>query len=127
MGKSKLKGFDGLGPKEIRDLRNATRLVWQRSHARKLVVKRCTGEDGYAYCEECASRTPKLKVDHIVKVGDLDSGYIPRLMVPSSKLQGLCPTCHNAKTKAERAEGKPKTAKGKRKTKPKKDIYDLGF
>lgn len=102
----KLTRTDGLGPYEIKRIRSAVRQVWQRSLARKLCVIRCTGSDGYAYCEECGNRTPKLKVDHVVNVGALDDGYIPRMFVPSSGLRGCCDACHKIKTKAERKSKK---------------------
>lgn len=102
MAKLKLKPTDGLGPKEIKNIRSALRLVWHRSHARKLVVIRCTGKDGFARCEKCKKKTPALKVDHIENCGDVDGSYIIRLFVPSNKLQGLCKLCHNKKTKEER-------------------------
>jgi hypothetical protein len=109
--KKKLKKTDGLGPLEIKKIRSALRLVWQRSHARKLVVERCTDADGFTRCEKCAERTPSLKVDHIEKVGDLDAGFIRRLFIDSNGLQGLCRVCHNEKTKNERREGKRRKAK----------------
>lgn len=107
--RKKLEKTDGLGPHEIKQIRSAIRLVWQRSHARKLCVQRCTKKDGYTYCEKCKSRTPKLKVDHIKQVGDLDHGFIPRLFCPSKKLQGLCPECHGIKTSLEREAQKQAT------------------
>ncbi len=107
--KKKIVKSDGLGPHEIKQIRSAVRLVWQRSHARALVAKRCVGADGFSYCEMCKEKTPKLRIDHILRVGDLDSGYIPRMFVPSTQLQGLCSKCHNEKTKAEK-----KAAKGKK-------------
>lgn len=96
---------DGLGPLEIKKIRSAIRLVWHRSHARKLVVKRCKGEDGFFRCELCMEMTPELKIDHKVQVGDVDGGFIARLFCPSSELQGLCKECHRQKTKEERAGG----------------------
>lgn len=104
--RKKLEKTDGLGPLEIKKIRTALRLVWHRSHARALVVKRCTGPDGFARCELCKKKTPQLKVDHIEKVGDVDGGFIRRLFIPSKRLQGLCKKCHNEKTKAERAEAR---------------------
>lgn len=98
----RLKPTDGLGPKEIKRIRNALRDVWRYSHARTLVIKRCEGKDGFSFCEKCKKRTPKLKVDHIIQCGDVDEGYIKRLFIPSFGLQGLCPKCHNLKTKEER-------------------------
>lgn len=116
MGKrKKLKPTDGLGELEIKKLRTATRLVWHRSYSRKLCVIRCTGKDGFTFCELCKKRTPKLKVDHLVEVGKMDGGYLERLFVPSKGLQGLCDPCHKIKTKAERAKNKkPKKEKFKR-------------
>ena len=95
---------DGLGPHEIKKIRNALRLVWHRSYARSLVVKRCIGKHGFYVCELCKKKTPQLKIDHIDKVGEVDSGFILRLFCPSTKLQGLCKVCHNLKTKQERAK-----------------------
>ena len=100
--KKKLVGTDGLGPLEVKKIRTALRLVWHRSYARKLVVLRCTGKDGYSYCELCTERTPKLKVDHIKPVGQVDSGFVKRLFCPSIQLMGMCKECHDAKTKQER-------------------------
>ena len=100
--KVKLQKIDGLGPYEIKKIRNALRLVWHRSHARALVVKRCTGKDGFAHCEKCGRRTPKLKIDHMRACGDVDGGYIERLFCPSARLWGMCPICHGEKTRRER-------------------------
>lgn len=111
MAKSKIAKSDGLGPLEVKKIRAAIRLVWHRSHARTLVVKRCTGKDGFVYCEKCKKRTPHLKVDHMVKVGDVDAGFIKRMFMPSKFLQGLCKLCHDLKTKAERAAEKSKKVK----------------
>lgn len=104
--KRRLQKTDGLGPLEIKKIRQALRLVWQRSHARKLVVVRCTDKAGFTFCEQCKERTPNLKIDHVQKVGDVDGGFITRLFVPSHGLQGLCHPCHNAKTKLERSQTK---------------------
>lgn len=106
MAKKKLEKTDGLGPLEIKNIRNALRLVWSRCHSRNLVKKRCTGKDGFHYCESCEERTPNLKIDHIVQVGDIVDGGIRRLFVPSKQLQGLCKKCHDAKTKEERSRNK---------------------
>lgn len=100
----KMQPTDGLGPKEISKIRSALRQVWQRSKAWKVVKQRCTSIYGWLHCEKCQEKVPQIFVDHIEKCGTpLDPGYIERLMVPSSKLQGLCKKCHNAKTKQERA------------------------
>jgi 5-methylcytosine-specific restriction endonuclease McrA len=127
MAKKVFEKVDGLGPKDIKNLRSAIRLVWQRSHVRKLVVNRCTGKDGFAHCELCKKKTPALKIDHINKVGDLlDPGYISRMFTPSKNLQGLCKKCHDAKTKEERAAQKKikkAPAKAKRLKKSIEDFY----
>lgn len=99
----KNKPSDGLGPLEIAKIRNSIRLVWQRSHPRRVAVKRCTRPDGFKVCEKCAEVTPDIKIDHIIQVGDLDEGFLKRLFCSSTGLQGLCRSCHNEKTKAERA------------------------
>ncbi len=99
----KLQKTDGLGPKEIQDIRKALRLVWQRSPAWKLVKKRCTDHEGFLFCEKCHKKTPQLKIDHIKPCGTpLEHGYIERLMVPSKLLMGMCKDCHDLKTKKER-------------------------
>lgn len=104
--RQKLTKLDGLGPYEIRKIRSAIRIVWHRSYARALVVKRCKDENGFARCEKCKKTTPSLKIDHIKQVGDVDGGFIKRLFCPSNQLQGLCPLCHNLKTKEERQAAK---------------------
>jgi len=101
--KKKLTKTDGLGPYEIKRIRSAIRQVWSQCYARLLVIKRCTKEDGFSYCEICKKITPKLKVDHIEPVGDVRDGFITRLFCPSTRLQGLCNECHKIKTKNERA------------------------
>ncbi len=98
----KVARTDGLGAFEVAKIRSAIRQVWHRSHARKLCAKRCTGEDGYSFCEKCKQRAPKIFIDHIVAVGDLDGGFISRLFCASSGLMGLCKSCHAEKTAKER-------------------------
>lgn len=100
--KKKIDKTDGIGPHEIKKIRQAIRLVWHRSHARKIAVTRATGKDGFYRCEKCAKKTPQLKVDHINLVGDVDEGFINRLFCPSTGLQSLCKKCHDTKTKEER-------------------------
>lgn len=102
----KLRAKDGLGPYEIKRIRSALRDVWRYSLARRLTEKRCTGKDGFARCEKCKQKTPKLKIDHIIPCGKVDSGYIKRLFCPSGGLQGLCHKCHKIKTKQERIKDK---------------------
>jgi len=100
--KRKIQPTDGLGPKEIEQIRKAVRQVWHWSYAKKLVTKRCTGEDGFPFCELCFSICPKVFVDHIITVGDVDGGFLKRMFTPSKNLQGLCKRCHDLKTKHER-------------------------
>lgn len=126
--RQKLEKTDGLGPLEKKNLRTAIRQVWHRSHARALVVKRCTDADGYAHCEgPCGrKRLPKITVDHIEPAGEVDGGFIERMFAPSSKLMGLCHECHREKTRAEnqrrRAKNKPI---GARPAKAKKSVEEI--
>lgn len=106
MAKKKLKPTDGLGPLEVKKLRAALRLVWHRSHPRKLVVNRCIGADGFFRCEKCKRKTPQIKIDHKTVLGSLDRDYIQRLFCSSKELQGLCKKCHDVKTKKERTDDK---------------------
>lgn len=108
MALKKNKKTDGLGAYEISKIRSAIRLVWQRSLSRSLVTKRCSVGNDFYKCEQCQSIVPKIAIDHIVQVGDLNDGFIPRLFCPSSGLQGLCKKCHGEKTKTERAQKKGK-------------------
>lgn len=101
--KKRVEKIDGISPELNAKIRNAVRQIWHRSYARKLVVDRCTGFDGYTYCEDCAERCPKLKIDHINNVGAVDEGFLKRMFVPSKYLRGLCDPCHKIKTKEERA------------------------
>ena len=105
--KTKIK-IDGLSPDDIKKIRNAIRQVWHRSHVRKLCVNRCTQADGFTFCEQCKTVTPKLKIDHKINVGAVDGGFISRMFVESSGLQGLCKKCHDEKTKQERKRAKLK-------------------
>lgn len=94
--------FDGLNDKDRKNIRAALRQVWSWSYSRRLVVKRCLIDGGFSKCEQCKKKCPKIFVDHIARVGDIDSGVIERMFVPSNKLRGLCKKCHDAKTKEER-------------------------
>lgn len=109
--KKKHAPADGLGPREVENIRKAIRQVWQRSHVRKLCVNRCIGKGGYSYCEKCKRRAPKVFIDHIEAVGDVDGGFIHRLFCPSIKLQGLCDGCHREKTAKERMDNRLKLKK----------------
>lgn len=102
MAKKKLVKTDGLGPYEIKRIRAALRKVWHQSYARSLVVKRCTGKDGFSYCEKCKKKAPKVFIDHTIACGEVDGGFIDRLFTPSKNLTGMCKRCHDVKTKEER-------------------------
>jgi len=104
--KEKPKPIDGLSPKDVEKIRKAIRQVWSWSYPRRLCIQRATGKDGFARCEICKKKTPKVYVDHINKVGDVDAGFIKRLFCASKFLQAICKTCHNQKTKEERKEAK---------------------
>lgn len=104
--KQKPDKIDGLSPEDIARIRIAIRQVWSWSYPRKLCLKRCTKEDGFSYCEKCKVMCPKIKIDHIVAVGDVNAGFIKRLFCPSSGLMALCSDCHNLKTREERKNAK---------------------
>lgn len=93
---------DGLSKKDVAKIRSAIRQVWHRSHVRKLCVKRATGKGGFFYCEKCLKRVPKICIDHVVAVGEVDGGFIKRLFCSSKGLMALCKKCHDAKTREER-------------------------
>lgn len=95
---------DGLSSEDKAKLRSAIRRVWLwYAWPRKLVVKRCRLYRRIYRCEKCRSLEAKIHVDHIVPIGAVESvGYIDRLYVASTGLQGLCEKCHKTKTKEER-------------------------
>lgn len=97
---------DGLGPKDVKNIRIALRKVWAYSHARKLCINRATREDGFAVCEQCSSVVAKVYADHITPCGQVDGGYITRMWCPSAQLQALCDKCHRIKTNRERRDVK---------------------
>jgi hypothetical protein len=104
---TKVAKVDGFGVAEKKAVRSAIRLVWQRSHARKLALQRATDADGFFRCEPCGTRVPKVHVDHIEAVGEVEApGYIERMFVSSDGLQVLCYPCSREKTKAERKRKK---------------------
>jgi hypothetical protein len=100
---------DGLSAKDKKNLRSAIRKVWQWSTPHRLVIKRCLLPNGFSKCEGCKKRCPRVYVDHIQRVGDVDDGYIRRMWTPSKNLQGLCKKCHDAKTAVERKEQRAMT------------------
>lgn len=99
--KEKLKPVDGIGEKELKNLRRMIRQAWQWSTAWRIAKARAIGKDGYPRCEGCGKKVPKTFVDHKAMVGVIDDGFIRRMFVPSSELQNLCKKCHAPKTKAE--------------------------
>lgn len=101
-----VKKIDGLGPKEKAKIRTALRRVWAWSYARKKALARVVGEDGFSKCEQCKKVAPKVHVDHVVPVGEVDEGFIARLFVPSAGLQILCVRCHRFKTNYQRRKSK---------------------
>lgn len=94
--------FDGLTPKNVAQLRAATRKVWSWSNPKKICLERSMHKDGFPRCELCKKKVAKVYVDHIVPVGELDGGYFTRLFIPSTGLQALCKFCHDGKTRDER-------------------------
>jgi Zn finger protein HypA/HybF involved in hydrogenase expression len=107
----RLPKCDGFGPAERKAVHAAVRLVWQRSLARKLALKRATDAEGYYRCEDCGARAPRVHVDHIDPVGEVGGpDYVQRMFAPSDQLRVLDPKCHKAKTKQERQTKKKKAA-----------------
>jgi 5-methylcytosine-specific restriction endonuclease McrA len=120
--REKVKPTDGLGPYEIKRIKAAVMMVWHRSKAKKLVIERCTDDDGYPFCEECGLKAPKIQVDHIKPRGDvMDGNWLMRTFCPSLQLQGLCKECHKAKTKIDNAK-----TRAKKDTPKKKSVSDDG-
>lgn len=96
--------IDGLGPDDKKKIRAAIRQVWAWSTPRRLTVKRAARPNDFWFCEGCERVVPKITVDHIHPVGEVDGPeYITKMWCPSSQLRALCNPCHKAKTKAERA------------------------
>lgn len=95
---------DGLGPDDKKKIRSAIRKVWAWSHPRRLVLKRAARPDQFWFCEGCRKTVPKITIDHINPVGEVDGPwYITSMWCSSAHLMALCVPCHKAKTKAERA------------------------
>lgn len=104
MAKKKKEKVDGLSSSDITKIRSAIRKVWHWSYPKKLATARAVGKDGFSYCEKCKKRSPKVFIDHIKNVGDVDDGFIKRLFCCSKGLQALCKKCHQIKTNQERSE-----------------------
>ncbi len=94
---------DGLGPRDVKRLVTAIRRVWGWNEARKICLARATGKDGFARCELCKKKVPKVYPDHIEPVGTFHAEtYIKRMFIASSRLQAICKNCHRLKTNRER-------------------------
>lgn len=119
MPKKKHDKVDGLSTKDIARIRSAIREVWRWSTPRKICLERSMDSDGFGVCEACHAKSPKVFVDHIEPVGDVDAGFIKRLFVSSKGLQALCKKCHAEKTKVDKAllKMKKKTSKKAKPTK----------
>ena len=111
--KAEILKFDGFNDADKKNVRRVLRQAWSWSFSRKLVEKRCALPNGYAKCEQCKKKVPKVFIDHIKAIGVVDAGFLMRLFVPSNQMQGLCKICHSLKTKTDNA----KTRKTKAKTK----------
>lgn len=105
MKKKVKEKVDGMSATDRAKVRSAIRQVWHRSHPRKLCVARCTDERGFQHCEECLEIVPKVQVDHMIPVGDIENGGIKRMFCPSKGLRGLCASCHKIKTKSDKEKG----------------------
>lgn len=104
VGKKVKEKIDGLSAQDVAKIRSAIRKVWSWSWPKKLCTNRAVGKDGFSRCELCKKKTPKVFIDHITPVGEVDGGFISRLFCPSSGLQALCKKCHQTKTNAENRE-----------------------
>ena len=110
MARKKEPPLDGLSAKDLKRIREHLRKVWSWTHPWRLVYKRAHWHpDGFPRCEnkKCPQKgkpVPKIFVDHIKRVGSLDTKDNPilRMFIPSKKLQALCKKCHDVKTKLEK-------------------------
>ncbi len=103
--------YFGLPPGTLNDataerMRKVLREVWhQRSWQKRMALARATDSEGFTVCEECHKRAPKVHVDHIVRVGKPDGGFLARLFVhPDTGLKVLCVRCHKDKTAIEQLD-----------------------
>jgi len=94
----KVEKIDGLNPKDRKQIVRKLREIWSWSYPKKLCLARAVSKDGFSVCEKCKKKVPKVFADHIVPVGEFDSGIVERMWVPSTGLQALCKKCHDAKT-----------------------------
>lgn len=86
---------------------SAMRKIWLFSPMRREVIKRCKVGDK-SRCERCRKLCEKVQVDHnppvILLTGfDTWDGVFNRMFAPAeTNLTGLCETCHEKITKAQR-------------------------
>lgn len=116
--------YFGLPPGTLTDktaerMRKVLREVWHlRSWQKKMALARATDAEGFTVCEECHKRAPKVHVDHIIRAGTPDAGFLERLFVhPDHGLKVLCVPCHRDKTAIEQLDFflvKPPRAKKKK-------------
>jgi 5-methylcytosine-specific restriction endonuclease McrA len=115
--------------KERNLIKGDLRRVFSRSEHRKVVLARVVVPNEsvpasireerprvktWCKCESCSSYLAKseVEVDHIVPIVPLDQPFedmsldvfIDRLWATPDKLQGICETCHKAKTSVETKE-----------------------
>lgn len=108
MGKKKdVKNIDGFSIKDAKRIQTMMRKAWSWSYPRRLCVERAIGADGFARCEKCKKKVPKVYPDHIEPVGSFGETMeqtlkaISRMFIPSKELQAICKRCHQDKTNAE--------------------------
>lgn len=108
MGSKKVKEplIDGLNDIDKKRIRTALRRAWSWSYSRRITAARCLNEDGFPVCEECNRVVPRITIDHIYPVGEIDNTTIERMFVPSNKLRAICSTCHRGFTNAQRKKSK---------------------
>ncbi len=95
----------------LRSTYNKWPAKWEVLAAAKRAYKGVGKQQKWEYqCAECTNwfKQKDVSVDHKIPAGSLNSfddiaGFVERLFVDASKLQVLCKTCHNVKTKEERA------------------------
>lgn len=100
--KKSARKFDGYNPYIKQQIRNAIREIWRNSAAWKIAKNRVLQPDGMSRCEECNNLFAKTAIDHIIACGELDSGFIDRMFVPSIGLKSLCGECHSIKSSEDR-------------------------
>lgn len=87
-------------------------LFWPpRAEVKRRCAIKVEGEGGWWRCESCGRECQKLEVDHIIPCIKPSEGFTDwnayinsRFVTDARALQGLCTTCHKAKTKEENAK-----------------------